>query len=312
MIRAYKILIFLLLYVTVFVQLYAGVVTFKESDGRIVNIPQNPKRVVIAYGSLVGVWYLSGGDAVGVPSVLSTDTLPEAARNLECIGTVNQPNPERILMLKPDLVLLFKSNGAHKRLRPLLERNGIETLAVEYENYSDFTRLLELFSRINGSDRNSASHEGSRIEKEVKGITGNILPGKGPRFLCLFASPKSCRVETSLTNTANMAEMLGGVNVIKASSTKHHGRVDITLEHLVMSDPDVIFWVSMGKKEKVLEKMKKELMSADVWKQLRAVKNGRVHFLASDLFLYRPNERYPEAFRKLKNLMYPVKTEAIK
>ena len=268
-----------------------------EADGKVVRIARRPERVVSVYGSLVGVWYLSGGRLAGIPSVSTREILPEAAAGLPEVGMVTNPNAERVLMLKPDLVLLSSGVGSHRRLRLILEREGISSLMLNYENYSDFMDLLDLFSRINGG----SDEGGKRVCAEVDKVIAEVKGRKEPRFLCLFASARRHQAELADANTAYMATMLGGRNVVEGRGV----RTAVSLERLVMSDPDVIFFVMMGNEDKVRERMEKELMSDEIGGKLRAVKGGRLHFLPSGLFLYRPNERYPEAFRMLREFMYP-------
>jgi iron complex transport system substrate-binding protein len=38
---------------------------------------------------------------------------------------------------------------------------------------------------------------------------------------------------------------------------------------------------------------------------LRAVRDGRVHYLPKSLFLFKPNAAYPEAVRYLAAIFYP-------
>ena len=63
----------------------------------------------------------------------------------------------------------------------------------------------------------------------------------------------------------------------------------------------------MGDAEGLKEKFRRDFMERPAWKTLSAAKNGRVHFLPVDLFLYMPGPRYPEAFRELAKLLYPGK-----
>jgi iron complex transport system substrate-binding protein len=51
--------------------------------------------------------------------------------------------------------------------------------------------------------------------------------------------------------------------------------------------------------------MKDKFVKDPVWASLRAVKTNHVYFLPSDLFLYRANEKYSDAFRILAQAMYP-------
>ena len=46
-------------------------------------------------------------------------------------------------------------------------------------------------------------------------------------------------------------------------------------------------------------------LRAGGWRDLEAVKNGRCTYLSKDLFHYKPNARWAEAYRVLAGLLYP-------
>ena len=282
----------------------AAAITVREADGHTTTLRKHPKRVVICYGSFTGVWYAAGGTAAGVPDVTVRETLPEAARQLPTVGNFANPNPERLLALQPDLVLLAGNMGSHRQLREILERERIDSLMVTYENYHDFVRLLDLFARLNGTAGDSRS-KAARLTAEVDAVVaGAPKTDDGPRFLCLFASLREVSAETSLSHAACVATLLGGRNAIAPPGGRSELRVKLNMERIILTDPDLILVVTMGKAETVKRKLQEEMMAGEAWKNLRAVKSGRVYFLPNELFLYRPNERFPEAFRLMKELLY--------
>ncbi|MDD3119062.1 MAG: ABC transporter substrate-binding protein [Victivallales bacterium] len=278
----------------------ATTLTCREDDGNRVTIPKHPQRVVICYGSLVGVWYCAGGTALAIPEVTSRETLPEAARNLPSVGSFSHPDPERILLLRPDLVLLTGQMGQHRAVREILRQNGIASLLATYENYGDFTRLLELFCRINGTTAKECP-TAAKVTTAVANITARARKLPSPRFLVLFTG-RGVTVETSIANTAMMATMLGGTNIV---STATGSRVKFSMEKVMLADPDVILIVTMGRQMAIRKKLQAGLMADELWGKLRAVRTGRVCYLPNELFLYKANERFPEAFRQLAAAMYP-------
>ena len=80
-------------------------VTYRNRDGVESVLNKEPERVIIGFGSFIDLWYASGGEAVAIPK-LSEDKVPDYCRNLHQIGHFSTLNPETIIMLKPDLVLL--------------------------------------------------------------------------------------------------------------------------------------------------------------------------------------------------------------
>lgn len=280
-----------------------NMVRYRQADGVEVSLPKRPKRVVIGYGSLVAVWYSAGGKAIAIPDIRTTTTLPPEARDLPSVGFFNSLNTEKILALKPDLVILMEKLGGHIRLRALLASMQIPALTVKYDNYHDFEALLDLFCRLNGTTLEQC--ETARVVTEgVNQILTQTRGESGPRFCTVFAQAAGFRVETNQANTSCMLSMLGGRNtVLQADGLRNN----FSIEQLLLDNPDVIFIVMMGNEKALEKKFRNEIMSLPAWKKLHAHKNERVHFLPSELYLYLAGPRFPEAFLHLAQLLYPTR-----
>lgn len=279
----------------------AAAIRYRQPDGLEVTLPKHPKRVVIGYGSLVPVWYCAGGTAIAIPDIHSKTALPPEARSLPSVGFFSSLNTEKILELKPDLVVLMGKIGSHVRLRELLATMKIPAFTVKYDNYRDFEALLDLFCRLNNTDPERC--EAARTVTE--GVNRVIARTRGlpaPRFTTVFAQASGFRVETDLANTSCMLSMLGGKNTVPPSDGLRTG---FSIEQLLLDNPDVIFVVMMGNAKALEEKFRKEIMGQKAWQKLRAHETGRVHFLPSDLYLYLAGPRFPEAFLHLAQLLYP-------
>lgn len=274
---------------------------YRERNGAETKLKKNPKRVIICYASVAGVWLLAGGQIMAVAAA-DKEIFPEAAKNLPSVGAFGSPNMELIVSMKPDLVIMMERVEKHRAAREILNNNKIDNVLLDYYNYSDFLSLLDLFSRLNGNAA-AKNEKAAKVTGDVKILTDKAEKlGKGPRFLTVFISGRGISCETPLASTSKMAEMLGGQNVISGGKDIN---IKFSLERLVMEDPDIIFFVTMGDAETGRKKMSESVMAEEAWNTLKAVKTGRVHFLQKDLFLYRPNERYPEAFKILAKLLWP-------
>ena len=279
----------------------AAAIRYRQPNGLEVTLPKHPKRVVIGYGSLVPVWYCAGGTAIAIPDIHSKTALPPEARSLPSVGFFSSLNIEKILELKPELVVLMGKIGSQVRLRELLATMKIPAFTVKYDNYRDFEALLDLFCRLNNTDPERC--EAARTVTEgVNRIIARIRGLPSPRFCTVFAQAAGFRAETDLANTSCMLSMLGGKNTVPPSGGLRTG---FSIEQLLLDNPDVIFVVMMGNTQTLEEKFRKEIMSQPAWKKLRADQTGRVHFLPSDLYLYLAGPRFPEAFLHLAQLLYP-------
>ena len=80
---------------------------------------------------------------------------------------------------------------------------------------------------------------------------------------------------------------------------------DMSLEHIVASDPDVILVLTMGNEAAALAYLKSGVESNPAFLSLGAVKTQNYHVLPKDLFHYKPNERWDESYEYLAKLLYP-------
>lgn len=287
----------------------AGRISYRQPDGAVVELTKKPKRVVIGNGSLVQLWYTAGGTAVGIPRVPSVEVLPTEARELPQIGTFSTPDPEKVLALRPDLIILLSKLERHQAAAKMFVRAGVETVLVDYSNYSDFSSLLDFFCRLNG-DEKEARAESKRIGNEVDEICRKATRNPAPAAAIIFASAAGFKLEGENSNTGTILKMLGGKNIAEGMGG---GRINFSYERLFVDNPEVIFVVTMGNTEALKEKFRREIMAQSAWNELRASKAGRVHFLPAPLFLYQAGIHYPEAFRYLAALLYPEeKTERMK
>jgi iron complex transport system substrate-binding protein len=277
-------------------------IAYTEAGGRTVSLSPRPKRVVVLLNSLLDLWYMSGGTAVG--RVNGTTNVPPEAFGIEDLGTFASPNAEKLFALKPDLVIFSGTSSAQLNLRELVDRAKIESVSVSYDNYDDFPSIVELFTRITG--RNDVYERVSAdVSKKVDSIVARAPRERGPSLFILFSTTKALSAELPTTDTGSIAARLGGRNVVSSSPIKGADRIDFSMEDLIVADPEVILIATMGDVELCKARIAKEFSSNAAWGGLRAVKNGRVHYLPKDLFMYKANARYPEAFEYMARLLYP-------
>ena len=284
----------------------AETLSFRQRNGETVTVHKRPKRAVVLHISLTGIWYAAGGKAVARPHAPRLRVLPEAARDLPDVGNYYNPDMEKLLSLNPDLVLLHSKRGKHWEIQKLLRAAGVESVCVDYANYDDFLRLLDFFARLNGNPPEAFALR-KCIADEVDALCRAAEAHAKPSFLCMIAAGDGFLSETPHGNTANMAARLGARNVVPGASPV---RVKFSMEQLMLADPDVIFLLRTGPEGKSAASVRADLDKRMEWRNLKAVRSGRVYMLEPEMFLYLPGERYPEAFRRVAECLYPeMKTE---
>lgn len=282
-------------------------VTFVDGLGKTQTIQKNPKRVVVAYNSLLDLWYLTGGEAVA--RVTTTENVPEAAQNLPEIGGFSSPNLELILSMEPDLVLLNAKTKNQAALIPQLEENNIPYIAADTktDSFGSFWQYAQLYSALNGN--------GAGYEKELLPLyetcmelaaQGQAQPEK-PSYAILYATTNSVTLDSRLSQTGQIFTLLGGENIVANDElpSPEAQQVPFSMETLVARDPHYLFITTMGDEVACKAYIEANIMNSSAWSELTAVKEGRIVYLDKELTIFKPNARYPEAFAYLGKALYP-------
>ena len=75
-------------------------------------------------------------------------------------------------------------------------------------------------------------------------------------------------------------------------------------EEILVQDPDYIFISTMGDEQAATSYMM-DLFSQEGWRDLSAVQNEDYIFLPKDLFHFKPNHQWADAYRMLAQILYP-------
>lgn len=279
-------------------------VKYKDPLGNEVEISKKPKRVVVLQNSILDLWYLAGGEAIG--RVSGTTNVPEEAMDIEIVGKGFTPNTEKLLALKPDLVVMSATSKSHKEFKNILDENNIQSVYVNtnYEPYKQFKNVLYLFSAINDT-KDMFNEKIGNVEKEVNDLVAKIENEEKPKVLVAFSTTKSISTELPTSLTGEMVDILKAQNIVKDTKVEGAVKVDFSIERIIEQDPDIILITTMGDMTKVEKRIKEDLEANEAWASLRAVKEGKVYQLPKDMFTYKPNARYPEAFEYLAKILYP-------
>ena len=121
---------------------------------------------------------------------------------------------------------------------------------------------------------------------------------KGKTFLVIRASAAKTKVLKSDHFTVAMLEDLGLTNAAPESLLDQ-----LSMEGITEANPDYLFVIFQGE-PKEAEAVYQELIGGQpAYDQLKAVKDGHTAVLPKDLFQYKPNARWGEAYAKLAELL---------
>jgi iron complex transport system substrate-binding protein len=248
-----------------------------------------------------------GGESLTKMS--GTTNVPEEAMDNIDLGTFNSVSIETIISLEPDLVLMTANVSSNEEMAKSLEEMGIETMLVDTSDnaYQRFKENAYLFSKVLGNDDTYEEKITPIVEKVDEIIAKAEEIEDKPKVAAIFATSKSLSLESEGALTGEMISLLGGKNILKEEDILAEGetRVDFSIEALIAQNPDIIMFSTMGDIDKAKETINTMISENPVWEEVEAVKNNRVYYLPKEFSVYKPNERYDEAFQYIANLLYP-------
>lgn len=281
-----------------------GAVTFTDDLGREVSV-EEPKRVAALLGSFAQVWQLAGGQVIATADDAWDDLgleLPEETVNL---GNTKQLNLELLFLAQPDFILASTNTAQNLEWLELLEPTGIPVAYFDIDDFDDYLRMLNICTDITG--RKDCYHMyGEEVQMQIDTVLAKAkkrVEAQGaPTVLCMISSASYLRAKNSEGNVLGaMLKSLGCQNIADSDAMLLE---NLSLEHILVSDPDYIFFVQRGDDEAGMkEYVQRMLMDNPMWKELKAVQQGRVFFMEKNLFNLKPNHRWGEAYEILEEIL---------
>ncbi|WP_038046912.1 ABC transporter substrate-binding protein [Thermus caliditerrae] len=274
----------LLAFLTVLLALaFAFPLTLTDDLGRTVTLKAPPKRIVTMLPSVTETVCALGA----CDRLVATDDYsdwPERVKALPKAGGLYNSNPELIVALKPDLVLVSK----YGRLYETLERAGLTVYAVRTETYEDIFRTTRTLGKLLGLE-GQAERLVAQIQREVYQEESRAAKAKDrPRvYYEIDPTPYTVGPESFIGVLIQKAR---GVNIVP----KELGLFPkIAPEFVVEKNPEVIVATYPGAMEAIRNR--------PGWSRVSAVEKGRICVFSGgqDNLLSRPGPRVAQGLKLL-------------
>lgn len=280
--------------------------TFVDDAGQEIILQEQPQHVAVLFSSYAEAWTLAGGTVSVTVGESVERGFADAAAVLVDDGAGKSINLEVLIAEQPDLVIASADIAAQAEACLTLNELGIPAAQFHVETFSDYARLMGILCEI--------TEESSRYAQYVKAVEQEIAQtldraeqaGAGSAqkrilFVRCGSSYSATKAKTAEDNfVCVMLKELGTYNIAENAPILLDG---LSIEEILQEDPDYIFFSTMGDAEAARDYMDAQLASAP-WQQLSAVKNGAYTYLPKELFQYKPNARWGEAYQYLAELLY--------
>jgi iron complex transport system substrate-binding protein len=262
-----------------------------DDEGVSMTLKAAPQRIV-TWGPSITESLFAMGDGTKVVGVSGPyDNYPAAAQQIEQVGTPNlQPNIEKVVALKPDLVIAISGGDPWKaQLRKL----GIPVFTLNSTNMGDTVHDIYTLGRLTG-DTQGAATVASRLQAKIAQVS-SALAGVQPVtcFFEVYYPPLSTVGPGSF-----IFDMLQRAGCAPVSSTAKSQYPTWSVEDLVKQDPSVYL---VGSGPGIAPS---RVAARPGFDAVSAVKDGKVFVVSSDL-VTRPGPRIWEGFAQIANDLHP-------
>lgn len=214
-------------------QAVQAVLTVVDDAGRVVTLARPAQRIVALAPHTTEMLYAAGG-AGRVVGVMNRSDYPAAARSLPVIGSNSQIDFERLLALKPDLIVLWHS-GTPTRQLAQLERLGVAVFHSEPKRLDQVADSMLRLGRLMGTDR-VAQQAARDYRASIATLAARYR--KRPQvsvFYQVWDQPVYTLNDQQIVSDA--IRLCGGRNVFGSLATL---APEVGVESVLAADPEVI------------------------------------------------------------------------
>jgi len=261
-------------------------ISVRDDRGATVVLPASPQRIVSLLPSLTESVCALGGCA----RLVGTDRFsnsPASVRALPKLGGLEDAQIERVVALRPDVVLAAPSARAIDRLEAL----GLKVLVLESRDHADVQRTLKTLAQLLGAPT-EADKVWAAIEHELVDAAARVPPRlRGQRvYFEVDATPYAAGAASFIGQTLSR---LGLANAIPPELGPFP---KLNPEYVLRAQPDIVM---------AAQRNLDEMPRRPGWSALRALQRHQACGFDSEHYelLIRPGPRMGEAARALADCL---------
>lgn len=282
-----------------------------DMAGRKVNVPDVIEKVYAPspYGSYM-MYSVAPEKLAGLMFPLKDEDkkyLHKSVHNLPVIGGLSgvgmTSNIEVLIRMKPDVIVIWagKKDPFNQKSEEILNKLNIPYVYVTVDTLSDYPDAYTFLGKLMGKDKQAAKQSAycRKTLHDVESAVQKIPKNQRPRvYYAEGVDGLSTECDDSIH--VQLMKLAGDVNIHRCHTSNHKGFEKISLEQVIMYNPDVVIAQENVFYDKVLKD--------PAWSRIKAVREGRVYLIPRAPFNW--FDRPPSFMRILglkwlMNCLYP-------
>jgi iron complex transport system substrate-binding protein len=241
-----------------------------DDAGRGVSLKQPARRIISLAPHLTELLFAAGAGGRVVGTVEYSD-YPLAAQSIARVGDSAQLDLERIVALKPDLVLVWQDGNAQRQLEKLLQL-GIPVFYNEPRRLPDIARAIEQFGLLAGTE--AAALPAARAFAARADELRRRYAGRAPVTVFYQIWDQPLMTVNGEHLISDVIRLCGGQNVFAGLKPL---TPEISTEAVLAADPEAIAGMSAEAGQAGnLDQWKR-------WPRLKAAARGNLFVIDADL-----------------------------
>ncbi|MDT8319036.1 MAG: cobalamin-binding protein [Xanthomonadales bacterium] len=239
-----------------------------QADGTALILPAAAQSLVTLSPHLAELAFAAGAGKRLLATVEYSEYPPTAAELLR-VGDAFRLDVERIVALRPDLVIAWESGNPQAALEQL-ERLGLRVWYVEIREPAQIAAVIDSIGRAVGDTR-VAAQAAAVLRTRLRALSERYRGARELRYFYQVAARPLFTINGEHLISKGLA-LCGGVNIFERESGL---AFPVTHEAVIGADPEAIFAPSLDNQAAPLD----EWLS---WPGMQAVRNEALFLLPAD------------------------------
>ena len=306
-----KIIIFVFIFLTVS-SLSAKEVTIVDEMGRKVKINVPVKKAVIIMAPEFIPAFDLWDQVVGVSYWVYKEykffsyIKPDWKKNVLPVGSGmgRYINIETLLKLKPDIVI---TGPFYPYVVKFMEKQGLKVITINPDTISEFYKTSKLFGILFGKEKR-VQFLVNEMEKVFNFIQKRVANISQPKKAVWIYRLQPLGIGCKGSIIEDIFKKLNIINVGELIDPNCKTILEISIEHLIKYNPDIIFLWGFTKAKP------EDILNNSQWKLIKAVKESKVYKVPKNLGTWSPSlailslwiaiKVYPEKFKDVNFIEY--------
>ena len=245
-------------------------ITVVDDDGNTVTLQKPAQRIVAMAPHVTELLFAAGGGAKIVGAVSYSD-YPEAAKRIPQIGSNRQIDMERVIAMKPDLIVVWMHGSSERQIEEL-RTLGIPMFHSEPRKLDDIAASLQKLGKLMGTEA-VAEPAAAKLRQDLAALTARYA-NRPPVRMFYQVWDKPLYTLNGAHIVSDSVRVCGGVNIF--AQLKVTAPV-VNVEAVLQEDPEAIFSTGEGSQNDG---------GVNMWKpftNMTAVKRGNLFRLDGNL-----------------------------